>query len=425
MQSERNTLIITICIYLGCMLSPLKQQAQIFFQNRNITAVWGADDYRPSLFPLGTSSEMSPFKVIIGWNFDFNAINETDSSAFFRYLAIGVDTVKSHINYNYRDRTEEIGRNILDILELHRRQMLELFLELQKEFGGNTEAANTVAALLVGGLQLSLGMPPTFGAPIPDDEPPWIIAIEEILESCERTLDLYNQKLIESNQNRLISFNSLKSFRDSVRSAIQFRPSGVTRTFSKHFYGFSIGLGAISNAMTGSLESPPSFKAIRPLISLDLYVNRWQLHGAFYGISFDKQNDIQMGDVVLRDYRRNLAVMGHVSLAYAFTINDRWRFLPEISRMGISFREEFEDSEVKTKFYDVNDWGWGLRFQHVLSYKKEYGIRTKTAESIGMEYYFRHHLYSIEEVGRGSIFTFGVNFYVGINVHRKLKVIYE
>ncbi len=403
------------------LLMPFLQQAQIISENRNLVPVWGEDDYRPDLFLNATSQDsLPPFDVFFDWGFDYNALEETDTSGFFRYIIVGVDSVNSLINYQYYNRKEEIGRTILNILELHRREMLAVFFEFINESNGDAEAANLAVAVVIGALQLSMGMFPTaFGASINEDSPEWMLAIEDIKASCENTLDRYKRELAESR------YTILFSVRDSVRRALQSKESGVLRSFSKNFYGFSYSLGAQSNAMIGRLQSPGSFTAIRPIFGLDLYINQWHVHGAFAGLSFDKQNGIQMGDVTLQDQKRNFAVSGHVSLAYAFRLNDRWRVLPEISRINIAFREEVsDDDELDTKFFEASNWGWGIRFQQQLTASTEYRFRHVHLTDAGIEYFFRHHLYSIPQVGSGHLFTFGLSAYLGIKFHKKRTMLY-
>ncbi|MCC5917233.1 MAG: hypothetical protein JJU02_07880 [Cryomorphaceae bacterium] len=394
------------------MANPVIHTAQ-YLPKGNVH-VEGSKDYRSTLFKIAPKRiNVPPFFVDWAWNVNFEGVDVTDSTGFFKYLMISIDTASSFIREDFADQSEEIGQVILDILELHRREMMLSYIDEPLEGELNQEVANAVSTALISALQISMGGLPTAMFDLIDEE--WDHFIVGIENNCRLMLLQFSEELERGN-------GLTPSQRKEQTQLIQSNyPEGIIRRFSKNIFGVSIGLGAQANMMDGGLSSPFSTSAIRPVFQLDFNVRNVLIYGQLSGISLSPQSNIQLGDIALNDDKRNFFTFGGFSLGYAISLNKSFRIVPEVSRMFGTFRDDPPELDNPV-FYEFNFWGWGLRFQPGF-----FPFTSPSRNYIGFgyfetEWFFRHFQYSTSTYGGGNMFTIGVVFSARVDYHRKYTV---
>lgn len=400
------------------LICPINLSSQIYLGDhikpKGNVHVEGSKDYQNTLFKIAPKRiNVPPFFVDWAWNVSFEGVDLTDSLIFYKYIKMSIDTASSFIREDFADQAKEIGQIILDILELHRREMMLSFMDEPIEGELNKEVANTVSTVLISALQIFMGGLPTAMFDLIDEERDYsILGIEN---NCRLMLLQFSEEL-ESGKGLTLSQ------RKEQTQIIQGNyPEGITRRLSKNLFGYSIGLGAQTNMLNGGFSSPFSTSAIRPVFQLDFNVRNVLIYGQLSGISLSPQSNIQLGDIALNDDKRNYFTLGGFSLGYAISLNKSFRIVPEVSRMFGTFRDDPPELDNPV-FYEFNFWGWGLRFQPGFI-----PFTSPNRNYIGFgyfetEWFFRHFQYSTSTLGGGNMFTIGIVFSARVDYHRKYTV---
>ncbi|MCC5915979.1 MAG: hypothetical protein JJU02_01495 [Cryomorphaceae bacterium] len=408
--------------FSACICFLLVSSSLIHGQNleRKHLVVNGSEDYRSTLFKTERNvDDAPPFSIHWVWEMHHSDEKRTDTLALYRHIRIGLDTVNSFIREDFSEEAEKIGKVILDILELHRREMMLAFVDESARWQISLKDVDVLEDILIGTLQLSIGMlPSTLMNRVVEEMEAYFTIFSSLRINCDLMLAQFRDELTSP------SGMPIKERKDLVVEMKDNKPYGVFRRLSNNPLGLTVALGIQASALNGNLQSGMSFQSIRPIILLDMNYRNFHLFTVASGVSFQAQPNTQLGGILLNDNSRNFFTSYGFSLGYGFMLNNSLRIIPELSFRWGTFHEDIPKSD-ETISYTMNMWGWGFRVQNpMLKFRGRVDLPLIYNNQIGLEYFFRHQVYASSATNRGNIFTLGLLFYFRSDAHNSTRVNY-
>lgn len=416
---------ITLLLLLICNWGFSWAQESIF---KNSVLVFGAEDYNDDLFYEVTDAAWNhPFRVVYQFEFTYEELEINDNAVLYPYIAVSLDTSKSYIREDFSDYKEIIGKTLLDILEIHRRRILEVHSNLLEN--KNPEeflfplvdiVAKTFANLIIG-VEVFNILESVEKFEDRNKEDFWRESVIRINKDCQIMLhdfDVALERLIKNN--KPLNYSIINDW--SIKS-IQIKESkarAIWRYYNKKPFGFSLNLGAQFTGAQGNIQAPLRFLSIMPYFTFDLHYKDVYFFATIGGLSPVVNEGIDHNDFPFLANRRNNAVLSTYGLGYGFSLWKTLRIIPEINFNETVFTRSISGVD-KNLLLDINtSWGWGLHIVPPPVFKERAATKNIIQKGfIELDITFRQMFYNHPDLGKGSLFSLGVGVNLRNDFYRK------
>lgn len=395
------------------------------FKNR--VHVFGSKDYSDDLFYEVTDAAWNhPFRVVYRFEFTYEELEINDNAVLYPYIAVSLDTSKSYIREDFADYKEIIGKTLLDILDIHRRRMLEVHSSLLENKPIDEMIFPFVDITLKTFANLIISVPvfDLFEDIEKYDDTEkyyyWRQSVIRINMDCQIMLHDFDVTLEQLKDNQPINDSIINDWSTKTSQIKESKPKAIWRYYNKKPFGLSLNLGIQLTGADGDIQAPISFLSVMPFFTFDLHYKDVYFFATIGGLSTVVNEAVDYRDFPFLANKRNNAVLSQFGFGYGFNVGKNLRLIPEVNFNEIIFTRSI-DGVDRNLLMDLNaSWGWGLHIVPAPLLKELGSSKSIIIKGyLELDFTFRQMFYNHPELGKGSIFSLGVGLNIKNDFYRK------